>query len=147
MIIEQRESVSVWRAGLAPFWAILASMILCAFLISWAGASIPEAYGLLVKGAFGSSFAINETLTRSIPLILTGLAVSVAFLAYTKTPPQGISVFETTVNLPAANDKDQMHVNATGTNLRLITPVICVISLINRIKMTKNSQNVKSKRT
>ena len=52
-----------------------------------------------------------------------------------------------TVNLPAANDKDQMHVNATRTNLRLITPVICVISLINDIKMTKNSQNVKSKRT
>ncbi|MEP1206325.1 MAG: ABC transporter permease [Rhizobiaceae bacterium] len=81
MIIERRESVSVWRAGLAPFWAVLASMVLCAFLINWAGASIPQAYGLLVKGAFGSSFAINETLTRSIPLILTGLAVSVAFRA------------------------------------------------------------------
>ena len=77
LIIERRESVSVWRAGLAPFWAILASMVICAFLIAWAGAPIFQSYGLLVKGAFGSSFAINETLTRSIPLILTGLAVSV----------------------------------------------------------------------
>jgi len=56
-------------------------MALCAVLIHWAGASIPLAYGLLVKGAFGSAFAINETLTRSIPLIFTGLAVSVAFRA------------------------------------------------------------------
>ena len=81
MVIEPRETVSVWRAGLAPVWAILASLIICAVLISWAGASIPKAYSLLFKGAFGSAFALNETLTRSIPLILTGLAVSVAFRA------------------------------------------------------------------
>lgn len=81
MIIEQRDGVSVWRAGLAPVWAIIASMALCSVLILWAGASVPTAYALLLKGAFGSPFAINETLTRSVPLILTGLAVSVAFRA------------------------------------------------------------------
>jgi len=62
-------------------WAVLAAMAICSVLIAWAGASIPNAYGLLIKGAFGSEFAINETLTRSIPLIFTGLAVSVAFRA------------------------------------------------------------------
>ena len=81
MIIEPRASVSVIRAGLAPIWAILFSMTLCAALIAWAGASIPHAYALLFKGAFGSLFAINETLTRSIPLIFTGLAASIAFRA------------------------------------------------------------------
>ena len=81
MVIEPRQSVSIWRAGLAPVWAILASMAICAVLIAWAGASVPNAYALLIKGAFGSSFAIKETLTRSIPLIFTGLAVSVAFRA------------------------------------------------------------------
>ena len=81
MIIEPRPSVSVLRAGLAPVWAILAALALCAILIFWAGASIPTAYFLLFKGAFGSAFAINETLTRSIPLIFTGLAVAVAFRA------------------------------------------------------------------
>jgi len=81
IIIEPRESVSFLRASLAPVWAILASLIICAALISWAGASIPTAYALLFKGAFGSSFALKETLTRSIPLIFTGLAVSVAFRA------------------------------------------------------------------
>lgn len=81
MIIERRENVSLWRAGLAPIWAILASMLLCSLLIVWAGAPVGTAYGLLIKGAFGSAFAINETLTRSIPLIFTGLAVAVAFRA------------------------------------------------------------------
>ncbi len=81
MVIEPRQSVSILHAGLAPIWAILVSMIICAALINWAGAPVFEAYGLLVKGAFGSAFAIKETLTRSIPLIFTGLAVSVAFRA------------------------------------------------------------------
>ena len=81
MIIEPRPSVSVLRAGLAPVWAIAAALALCAVLIFWTGASIPTAYFLLFKGAFGSAFAINETLTRSIPLIFTGLAVAVAFRA------------------------------------------------------------------
>jgi len=81
MIIEPRASVSLLRASLAPVWAILASLALCSVLILWAGVSIPTAYASLFQGAFGSAFAINETLTRSIPLIFTGLAASVAFRA------------------------------------------------------------------
>ena len=37
--------------------------------------------GLIVKGAFGSKFALLETLNRATPLIFTGLAVAVAFRA------------------------------------------------------------------
>ncbi len=81
MQIEPRESVSWIRAGLAPIVAILATLVLCSALIAWTGVSVPEAYSLLFKGAFGSAFALNETLTRSIPLIFTGLAVAVAFRA------------------------------------------------------------------
>ncbi len=81
MIIEPRQSVSWIRAGLAPVWAILAAMAICAVLIVWTGTPVLTAYALLIKGAFGSAFAINETLTRSIPLIFTGLAAAVAFRA------------------------------------------------------------------
>ncbi len=81
MQIEPRESVSWVRAGLAPIVAIIATLVLCSVLIAWTGVSVPEAYGLLLKGALGSAFALNETLTRSIPLIFTGLAVAVAFRA------------------------------------------------------------------
>ena len=38
-------------------------------------------FGLIVKGAVGSKFALLETLNRATPLIFTGLAVAVAFRA------------------------------------------------------------------
>ena len=50
-------------------------------LVLWAGAPLGQTYGLLFKGGFGSVFALSETLTRAIPLILTGLAATVAFKA------------------------------------------------------------------
>ena len=81
MIIEPRASVSVLRSGLAPVWAVAAALVLCAVLIAWTGTPVHIAYALLIKGAFGSAFAVNETLTRSIPLIFTGLAAAVAFRA------------------------------------------------------------------
>jgi len=79
MQIEPRQSVSLTRAALAPVGAIAAAMLLCSVLIMWTGTPVLKAYFLLLKGAFGSSFALKETLTRSIPLIFTGLAVAVAF--------------------------------------------------------------------
>jgi len=67
--------------GLVPIAAVVVALVLCSVLIMWTGTSVIDAYGLLFKGAFGSAFALNETLTRSIPLMLTGLAVAVAFRA------------------------------------------------------------------
>ena len=81
MRLEPRHNGIAWRMAIAPFIAVLASLAICSILIAWAGASIPQAYTLLIKGAAGSAFTLNETLTRSIPLILTGLAAAVAFRA------------------------------------------------------------------
>jgi simple sugar transport system permease protein len=50
-------------------------------LVLWAGAPVAQTYGLLFTGGFGSVFALSETLTRAIPLMLTGLAAAVAFKA------------------------------------------------------------------
>jgi ATP-dependent Lon protease len=41
--------------------------------VLWAGAPVGQTYALLLKGGFGSVFALSETLTRAIPLMLTGL--------------------------------------------------------------------------
>ena len=79
MQIELRQHTSLLRAGLAPIYAVLATLVLCSALILWAGVPVLDAYALLFKGAFGSAFALKETFTRSIPLILTGLAIAVAF--------------------------------------------------------------------
>src|SRR3954470_15379505 len=37
--------------------------------------------GILIRGSVGSTFAIEGTLLKSVPLLLTGLAVVVAFRA------------------------------------------------------------------
>ena len=79
MQIEIRHETSLLRDGMAPVSAIFCALLICSVLIMWAGVPVLEAYGLLFKGAFGSAFALKETFTRSIPLILTGLAVAVAF--------------------------------------------------------------------
>ena len=79
MQFELRQEISWLRVGMAPVSAVIATLVLCSALIMWTGVSVFEAYALLIKGAFGSGFALKETLTRSIPLIFTGLAVAVAF--------------------------------------------------------------------
>jgi ABC-type uncharacterized transport system permease subunit len=81
MRLEPRESVPAWFSALLPIIALICAFIVCALLIVWAGESPLTAYWALIKGAVGSSFAITESLTRSIPLIFTGLAAAVAFRA------------------------------------------------------------------
>ena len=81
MRLEPRENISPWRALLAPVFAVGVAFVLCSGLIIWAGEPVLEAYGHLFKGAFGSRFALSETLNRATPLIFTGLAAAVAFRA------------------------------------------------------------------
>ncbi len=79
MRLEARESVSRMALAAAPVGAIAATLLACAMLVAWAGAPVGRAYLTLLEGGFGSRFAWSETLTRATPLILTGLAVAVAF--------------------------------------------------------------------
>lgn len=81
MQLEPRLHTPLWMTVSAPILAVLAVLILCGGLIVWADAPLLEAYGALFIGAFGSKFALTETLVRATPLILTGLAAAVAFRA------------------------------------------------------------------
>ncbi len=81
MRLEPRESVSFWMVLSAPAVAIIVALVITSGLVMWTGESVFEAYTALFNGAFGSRFAIAETLTRATPLLLTGLAAAVAFRA------------------------------------------------------------------
>ena len=81
MQIERRAEVSRLAQLAAPFGAIAFTLLVSSLLVAWAGAPIGQAYALLLEGGFGTLFAWSETLTRAIPLILTGLAATVAFKA------------------------------------------------------------------
>ena len=81
MRLELRESTPWWLTLSAPLLAIAMSLLLACVLIVWAGESAAAALALMLSGAFGSAFALTETLARAIPLMLCGLAVAVAFRA------------------------------------------------------------------
>ena len=81
MRLEKRPHTSRLALLLAPVGAVLFTLLVSALLVWWAGADVAQTYGLLLRGGFGSVFALSETFTRAIPLILTGLAAAVAFRA------------------------------------------------------------------
>lgn len=81
MRLEKRTRTSQLAMLLAPLGAVAFTLLISALLVLWAGAPVGQTYGLLWQGGFGSVFAFSETLTRAIPLMLTGLAATVAFKA------------------------------------------------------------------
>lgn len=81
MQLVRRSHVPLSLAILAPIAAVVAALAIAGVLILAAGANPFEAYAKMLVGAFGSRLSITETLTRTTPLILTGLAAAVAFRA------------------------------------------------------------------
>jgi general nucleoside transport system permease protein len=69
-------------ARLAPSLAALAvALIASALLIALTGGNPALALAALAQGAFGSANAWSEVAVRTCPLLLTGLAVAIAFRA------------------------------------------------------------------
>ncbi|WP_430538969.1 ABC transporter permease [Ruegeria pomeroyi] len=81
MRIEPRANRSrTMDLGIPVLSAVIALAFAAIPLIA-AGANPITAYGEMVKGVFGSVFALSEMLTRATPLIFTGLAAALAFRA------------------------------------------------------------------
>lgn len=81
MRLEKRTEVSPAALVIAPVAAVAFTLLVSSLLVLWAGAPVSSTWAALLRGGFGSVFALTETLTRATPLILTGLAVTVAFKA------------------------------------------------------------------
>ena len=81
MRFEKRTDVSPAALVIAPIGAVAFTLLVSSLLVLWAGAPVGPTWAALLRGGFGSVFALTETLTRATPLILTGLAVTVAFKA------------------------------------------------------------------
>jgi len=65
------------RSALAALLAALALLLIGV----WLGHSPAGLLGIFVSGSLGSPYAVAETLLKSVPLVLTGLSVAVAFRA------------------------------------------------------------------
>ena len=63
----------------APVASVLCALLIGAIVIMASGFEPWVAYQALFQGAFGNVRALGNTLTRSTPIIFTGLAIAVAF--------------------------------------------------------------------
>ena len=81
MRLEVRQHPPRLLQATAPVAAVALALSLAALPLALAGADVPSAYRQMAVASLGSSFALAETLTRAVPLILTGLAAAVAFRA------------------------------------------------------------------
>jgi simple sugar transport system permease protein len=67
------------RALVVPVAASMSALAVSIVVLLAAGADPLRALGALVEGAAGDRFALADTLIKSCPLVLTGLAVAIAF--------------------------------------------------------------------
>lgn len=67
------------RTILSPLGATVLAMIIGGILVAAMGYNPAVVYGSLVSGAFGNVINIGNTVTASLPLILSGLGIAIAF--------------------------------------------------------------------
>lgn len=77
-----RAYLRAWLINLTPALSAFAvATILAILLLLLSGYDAMLALHALFEGAFGSTYAFSETMVKSLPLLLTGVAVALAFRA------------------------------------------------------------------
>lgn len=79
--LERRQETPLALQIVLPILSVVVALVLCAGLVSLAGANVGEAYRLLLLSTFQSSYDVEDTAVKAAPLLLTGLAVIVGFRA------------------------------------------------------------------
>jgi simple sugar transport system permease protein len=79
LTLERRLETSRRTGWLVLGGSLVVALVAGALLLVAVGVNPVEAYGAMLRGAFGGRAEIVETLVRATPLILTGLSVAIAF--------------------------------------------------------------------
>lgn len=77
--IEPRLGVPRWLGPLVSVGAVAAALLLGAVVLALVGGNPWAAYAHIARAAFGNIGVFSDTMVKATPLILTGLACSVAF--------------------------------------------------------------------
>src|SRR5262249_45829379 len=64
---------------LVPILSIFLALVACGVVLLASGQNPFDVYRAMVQGSLGDRFAIAETLVKTIPLLLWGVGVSIAF--------------------------------------------------------------------
>ena len=73
--------VAVFDSVVLPLLALVGAVLMFGVFVWFGGTDPVEAWTLLFKGAFGDSFAWQNTLQRAAPLMLTALCVALTIHA------------------------------------------------------------------
>ena len=79
--VEKRLASPRWLQILAPFLSLLLALLAIGIIFLALGVDPLFAYGEIFQGAFGSAYGLSETVVKSIPLMLSGLGLTLAFRA------------------------------------------------------------------
>lgn len=79
IVFERRLEPSRPIAVLVPIISVFLALVVGGILLLAAGADPIQTYRAMFDGAFGTPYARSETMVKAIPLMLTSLAVSIAF--------------------------------------------------------------------
>ena len=77
--IEKREAPPFWFQVLTPVLAVVISLLISSIFLLILKQNPITAFRYMFTGAFGTRFALLEMLVKASPLILTGIAVALAF--------------------------------------------------------------------
>ena len=72
---------SAGKALLAPLIAVFLSLVVCGIIIFLLGFDPLESYIALFQSAFGNKSALGTTIVKSMPLLIGGLAITIAYRA------------------------------------------------------------------
>lgn len=79
--IERRPVPSGRTVLLVSVLAVLAALVVAGIFFQAYGVSPIRAYHLIIRGALGSKLGLTETVRRTIPLLLCGVGLAIAFRA------------------------------------------------------------------
>ena len=79
--VEKRLTVPRWLQVIAPLISLILALLAIGIIFQALGIDPLFAYGEIFKGAFGSTYGLSETVVKSIPLMLTGIGLTLAFRA------------------------------------------------------------------
>jgi simple sugar transport system permease protein len=74
-------SLTRYAPALVPLVAVVGALVIGAVLVLLLGANPLEGYWELLKGAFGGSTELSNTIAKAVPLLLVGVGITVAFRA------------------------------------------------------------------
>jgi general nucleoside transport system permease protein len=79
IVVEPRMNVPRWLAPATSIGAVLLALVIGGVVIQFAGGDPIQSYLHIFDAAFGSVGVFSDTLVKATPLILTGLACTLAF--------------------------------------------------------------------